>query len=112
MAGASRDSMSRRGSIYTSWPSRRIAIEVFSNRRMSLKERVWRVAEEAPFRIRFWEKYSSRRGGGNVGSAFFALSKDEGKSPVLSFGDFPSSVISTDRSPAAATARRVGAWPV
>ena len=37
---------------------------------------------------------SSRRGGGNVGNAVVAFSKEEGKSPPLVFGDFPSSVIS------------------
>ncbi len=67
---------------------------VFSNRKMSLKEgKRWQ--RKAPFGLG-WRKFnSSSRGSGNVGNAFLAFSKEEGKSPLLVFGDFPSSVIST-----------------
>src|SRR5271157_2278829 len=52
---------------------------VFSNRRMSLKGRVWTVAEESSFLGWILRKSSSRsRGGGNVESAplVFTLSKE------------------------------------
>ena len=66
---------------------------------MSLKEDE-EMAEEASLGVLVLMlllrvKDSSSRGGGNVENAQFAFSKEEGKSPILVFGDFPSSVIST-----------------
>jgi hypothetical protein len=49
----------------------------------------------SPFVRIFFVDSSSSRGGGKVGNAVFAFSKEEGKSPRLVLGDFPSSGFST-----------------